>query len=112
MNLVEQFGYEKLKEMRGTTQHALLCIGGCEPIHVDDVDLMLLEHRRENNIFEKGDLITLNESDFIYKIDTVNSSGLHATTTNEINRKIIALFEHDTIKHATDKEIAQGYRDE
>lgn len=70
----------------------------------------LLEYRREHNIFEPGDIITYNESDFIYKIDTLNNDGLHATTVHEVKRCIIALFGHDNIEHATDEEIAAGHR--
>lgn len=70
----------------------------------------LLEYRRANNIFEEGDVITYNESDFIYKIDTLNRDGLHATTVHQVKRCIIALFGHDNIKHATDEEIKAGHR--
>lgn len=70
----------------------------------------LLEYRRANNIFEEGDLITYNDSDFIYKIDTVNRDGLHATTVHEVRRCVIALFGYDNINHATPEEIKSGHR--
>ncbi|MGU3313583.1 hypothetical protein [Acinetobacter sp. M5A5_2a] len=62
------------------------------------------------NDFKVGDLITYNESDFIYKIDTLTSDGLHATTVHPVKRCIIALFEHDNINHASPEEIAAGHR--
>ncbi|MFX2143555.1 hypothetical protein [Acinetobacter baumannii] len=60
--------------------------------------------------FKVGDLITYNESDFIYKIDTLNSDGFHATTVHPVKRCIIALFEHDNINHASPEEIKAGCR--
>lgn len=116
MNLIEQFGYEKLKEMRGTTQHALLCIGGCEPIHVNDVDSMLLQHRRENNIYETGDFVfevtPHGETDILVvkhidsKIMVCENDNLNASYVLSNNSPSFY------VRHATDKEITQGYRDD
>lgn len=77
---------------------------------VDKLNDALLKYRRENNIFEVGDVITFNDSDFIYRIDTRNQDGFHATTVHEVKRCIIALFGHNDIKHATPSEIKAGHR--
>lgn len=61
-------------------------------------------------MFKVGDIIIYNDSDFIYKIDTINSSGFHATTVHQVKRCIIAIFGHDKIRHATPEEIAAGCR--
>lgn len=111
MNLIEQLGgYEAAKNYLAELQKI--------PMHEQTEDTIvslpreLLEYRREHNIFEVGDIIAYNESDFIYKIDTLNRDGLHATTVHEVRRSVIAIFGHDSVRHATDEEIANNARSE
>ena len=89
MNLIEQLGgYERAskfcdKEIKD---------GGYPYGLIDE----LLEYRRENNIFEVGDLVvfSLLGNEVIQYADWLKSQN------------------QDWIRHATGKEIEQGYRDE
>lgn len=109
MNLIEQLGgYEKLKEMRGTTQHALLAIGGCDVIHVNDVDLMLLEHRRANNIFEVGDFVVLKDGNCTLMYSLYERIGDYVYLKRPSGREFD--FRLQDIRHATPQEIKAGHR--
>ena len=88
MNLIEQLGgYEKAKEwykdqdLRGN--------------HTVRIRHALLEHRRQHNIFEIGDLYVFTEKyskhSVIHKVDSLNSGK-------------------GCIRHATDAEIKAGRR--
>lgn len=98
MNLIEKLGgYERARSIAN-------CKSGI--VHPTQQLLdALLEYRREHNIFEVGDKVIYNESDFLYRVNTINSSGFHATTVHEVVRHIIAIFGHDNVRHATDVEI-------
>lgn len=96
-------GYDAAKKLAERKESALLH-------NIEGLKAHLLNYRRANNIFEAGDIITYNDSDFIYRIDTINSDGFHATTVHPVKRCIIALFDHDNINHATPEEIKAGHR--
>lgn len=71
----------------------------------------LLEHRRQHNIFEKGDWIVNTKTgafgDFIKFADTKNG---HKHCLVDIGLCDTALFCIKNIRHATDLEIAAGHR--
>lgn len=105
-------GYEKAKDglhrLKFEKKDLLTC--GDLVVVKSEIDAALIEYRRQHNIFEVGDRVIYNESDFLYKVNTVNSSGFHATTVHEVVRHIIAIFGHDNVRHATDLEIQAGCR--
>ena len=118
MNLIERLGgYGKAKQKYSERPFDLAW---------SDIGKALLEYRRENNIFENGDKVILFDGDGdgegankVFKIfsldldnavahlsaDYVNSDGIN------VHHGISGQW-LENMKHATDKEIAQGYRDE
>lgn len=97
--------------------------GYCFSFYVDkqkeiitDMEKELLAYRRKNNIFEVGDLVVLPKSysvDTVHKIERIENLAPHANNlelTYFLDNSLGCwLFQ---IRHATDKEIEQGYRDE
>ena len=103
MNLIEQLGgYEKAK---GCLEKYPFKIYSCKDT-LDKISLSnaLLQYRRENNIFEVGDYIVDTVSNQFFKIIKVDGCDLLVEQRFWVN----SLYQ----RHATDKEIAQGYRDE
>ena len=99
-NLIEQLGgYEACsnayKELISKDKDIITC--GSTIITKDQMRDMLLEHRRQHNILEIGDKVFLAE--------TENEIQIVTERTKE-------LFYNLGFVHCTDKEIAQGYRDE
>lgn len=98
MNLIEQLGgYEKVKQMwvdGGSLQGTQLAFE-------------LLEHRRENNIFEVGDFVIYGDYE-LFKIIGIQGrfnlavQGVKGIPTISVLKKYC--------RHATPQEIAQGYR--
>ncbi|MEG1234547.1 MAG: hypothetical protein RSE18_12010 [Acinetobacter sp.] len=86
----------------------------CEDYQVSDlitsesVGKALLEYRRKNGIFEVGDGVSHPIFSSIFTIDKVQSYSVLATTNTGYHTSL----KTELIRHATDKEIAQGYRDE
>lgn len=105
MNLIEQLGgyenalgfYDESKEWSGV-------------YHMGTLSKELLEHRRENNIFEKGDFVvsTLN-GDEDWKNTVCEILGFHKKMA--ITTGFSCAIHHYEYRHATPQEIAQGYRD-
>ena len=82
-------------------------------VHDDSLDIkniehVLLEHRRQHNIFEVGDGVSHPIFSSIFTIDKVQSYSVLATTNTGYHTSL----KTELIRHATDKEIAQGYQDE
>ena len=105
MNLIEQLGekeslaafvvngfggYEKAKAVLNSPNSAFLH-------NTKALKERLLEYRRENNIFENGDKI-------IFSV-----MGNSVMNFDDCLRMFLS---QGLIRHATDLEIAQGYRDE
>ena len=116
MNLIEQLGgYEEAKMLRGTTSNALLDMKTWT-VHVDDIDLALLEHRRANNIFEVGDDVVFCNflkgvsqkwlGETFKVIHVYEDEDVAAVSSSGVNTHL-TLY---TIKHATDAEIKAGRR--
>lgn len=76
-----------------------------------DVKRQLLEHRRQNNIFEEGDWIYTNDpasEKTVYQI--IMKHGDHYKIQSRDGYRYCR--EWRIGGHCTDKEIAQGFRDE
>ena len=107
MNLIEQLGgHEKAKrELQLKIDNSVLQC--CMSVTADMIRDALLEHRRENNIFENGDCIVILTMELgnrlVHKITEITENMI------EVGGSCIYKYE---ARHATDKEIAQGYRDE
>ena len=112
MNLIERLGgYGKAKQKYSERPFDLAW---------SDIGKALLEHRREKNIFEVGDKIvsafdniemfgnsTVEIARFRDDINCIDLiEGTYVRLTNGCDCNL------DQFRHATDKEIAQGYRDE
>ena len=98
-NLIEQLGgYDVVKQMwidGGSLKDTQLA---CE----------LLEYRRQHNIYEIGDKVSHTIFSSIFTINDVQSYSVLATTNTGYHTSLNIVL----IRHCTDKEIAQGYRDE
>ena len=103
MNLIEEYGsYEKAskacdKEIKD---------GG----YPHDLVAELLEHRRANNIFEKGDIVKAKDHQFgfdeLYKIEDFFADG------NGVNLAVLDdgdCYPISFLEHATDAEIKAGH---
>ena len=98
-NLIEQLGgYDVVKQM--------WIDGGS----LKDTQLAfeLLEHRRQHNIYEIGDSAIHSMFKHVFIIDNVFNDYVFATLKSGYRTKL----KIEIIRHCTDKEIAQGYRDE
>jgi len=97
MNLIERLGgYEATKEKyQALSDSDMITIGPVEFSAKDYFEDELLSHRRQNNIFEVGDLYVFTEKyskhSVIHKVDSLNSGK-------------------GCIRHATDEEIKAGRR--
>ena len=105
MNLIERLGgYGKAKQKYSERPFDLAW---------SDIGKALLEHRRENNIFEVGDKVVYKGKaglSGLFEIETLTKTGKPKT----VKTKRFGNFpcRYCEVQHATDKEIAQGYRDE
>ena len=103
MSLIEQLGgYEKAKECLDTKTARLSVI--------NELRAALLEYRRQHNIFDVGDKVVktndkLRFSYIRFVISTTPSGGACLDYQG-------FGYKYPSVRHATDKEIAQGYRDE
>lgn len=87
MNLIEHFGgYDATKKKYSERPFELAW---------SDIGEALLEYRRQNNIFEIGDLVVFKEE---YSKDSV----IHKIDSLRAGTKCL--------RHATDEEIEKGYR--
>ena len=113
MNLIEQLGgHEKAKrELQLKIDNSVLQC--CMSVTADMIRDALLEHRRENNIFEVGDKVVYKGKaglSGLFEIETLTKTGKPKT----VKTKRFGNFpcRYCEVQHATDKEIAQGFRDE
>ena len=111
MNLIEQLGgYERAK-------HEFEMIKEMKPIYPGEIetnDRLLLEYRRQHNIFEVGDKVVLAQS---YSLDTVHEIKRIENLTPHIKDSETTYFLENSlgcwsfqIKHADDAEIKAGKR--
>ena len=105
MNLIERLGgYGKAKQKYSERPFDLAW---------SDIGKALIEHRREKNIFEVGDKVVYKGKaglSGLFEIETLTKTGKPKT----VKTKRFGNFpcRYCEVQHATDKEIAQGYRDE
>lgn len=96
MNLIEQLGgYERAK-------HEFEMIKDMKPIYPAEIetnDRLLLEYRRQHNIFEVGD-----------KVVWINSIAPNDTRLFEIEESLGEKPDAWSLRHATDEEIKAGKR--
>lgn len=128
MNLIEQLGgYERTANLiksvpEGANFLEMYPLGprfyvsdiGCNrAINIHLLSKELLEYRRQHNIFEVGDKVTLSKwaNDF-----SRSHNGIYEILSFENDLETLALLSQDIrsstqhIKHATDEEIAAGHR--
>ena len=104
-NLIEQLGgYGAAKKFINGE-----CSDGFDVQSLRDA---LLEYRRQHNIYEIGDSIVTNDDASDGKVYAVekNHFNEHFKIRSKDGFRYCRLWRID--RHATDKEIAQGYRDE
>ena len=106
MNLIEQLGgYEKAKraleiEIRLTSPNTFYCL---------KLDEALLQHRRQHNIFEVGDLVVMADADdydTIFKVIGKPKRLYHLQGNDDLFYGRLDF----QIRHATDAEIEAGKR--
>lgn len=102
-NLIEQLGgYEKAKECLNTRTARLSVI--------NELRAALLEYRRQHNIYEEGDWIIYDDELMVFAMWSKHHNEY--AYIGYANADDGALEHRSAFRHATDKEIAQGYRDE
>ena len=118
MNLIEQLGgYGKAKKALIDAQNS----NNIDPIiYINDQEVLtdcvcdaLIQYRREKNIFEVGDKVVYKGKaglSGLFEIETLTKTGKPKT----VKTKRFGNFpcRYCEVQHATDKEIAQGVRDE
>ncbi|WP_353141264.1 hypothetical protein [Acinetobacter pragensis] len=115
MNLIEQLGgYEKAKakqqELSKIAADPQLLLVGKIIKEIGEIEIALLEYRRQHNIFEVGDKVVLKRPDQFSEIYTYDAYSekmdLHFFES-ESDYGHVAL---DRVRHATDAEIKAGKR--
>ena len=116
MNLIEQLGgYEQLKgyidgALRGMPDsycYKFDTVLGLEKLlNMRDVKCILLEYRRQHNIYDVGDLIMYENK--LYEIKYIYHTE-KARITDGLQGRTVYDFPHG-IRHATDAEIEAGRR--
>lgn len=106
MNLIEQLGgYERAK-------YEFEMIKEMKPIYPDEIetnDRLLLEYRRQHNIFEVGDnVIDTNYKDSdVQEIKSISGNRMNVFHKNKAYYFATFVF---SFRHATDAEIKAGKR--
>ena len=111
MNLIEQLGgYERAK-------HEFEMIKEMKPIYPGEIetnDRLLLEYRRQHNIFEVGDSVLpiSNHSDQVYFLSDwyIEDLDFRYTTNSGSWGIIVKSLMDGAWRHATDEEIKAGKR--
>lgn len=104
MSLIEQFGgYREAKEWLDANEHEV------KHGYLKDYKRELLQYRRENNIFDEKDKIVFVD-DFMHGEIMIVAWVRDGEVWMDDGAKRCTDF--SMIRHATPKEITQGYRDE
>lgn len=109
MNIIEQLGgYEKAKrELQLKEQNSVLQC--CIAVTAEMIRDALLEYRRQQNIFDAGDLVidtNYKDSD-VQEIKSVNGNRIEVFHKNKSYYFATFIF---SFRHATDAEIKAGRR--
>ncbi|MHA5056382.1 hypothetical protein ACX2CK_06290 [Acinetobacter schindleri] len=107
MNLIEQLGgYERAK-------HEFEMIKEMKPIYPGEIetnDRLLLDYRRQHNIFEVGDKVVIRKADGhpdLFTYESISKSGNMHFFESPFNYGHLDLCK---VRHATDAEIKAGKR--
>ena len=121
MELIKELGgYEKAKSERDKINHSLNngdFLGGGSPREylyerLSFIEIDLLEHRREHNIFEVGDRVVLlgdGTWGHLFEVEKMSPRGRKPT---KLKTDVFGNFHvgYNVVRHATDVEIATGHR--
>ena len=105
MDLIEQLGgYERAK-------HEFEMIKEMKPIYPGEIetnDRLLLEYRRQHNIFEVGDYFVNYADDAVYTALSIDQNNrMHGKSGD---KNVWTYFGRFGLRHATDEEIKAGKR--
>lgn len=118
MNLIEQLGgYECAKQALINAKNSndidpVVFIDGQEVL-IDCICDVLLQYRRENNIFEVGDKVIEKVGDQFGVLEITKILENSAIACNSVCYSTYGLLEYDLsyyLRHATDAEIKEGYK--
>lgn len=113
MNLIEQLGgYEKAKkafdELYEHKKDLITC--GRVVLTENELSDALLEYRRANNIFERGDYVLRNDGFWdVLKVVDINTDSAHLIRRVDGEPRW-SRFKLGEIRHATNEEIKAGHR--
>ena len=109
-NIIEQLGgYEKSKyEMKLKEENSIL--QRCSAVTADMIRAALLEYQRQHNIYEEGDWIIYDDELMVFAMWSKHHNEY--AYIGYANANDGALEHRSAFRHATDEEIAQGFRDE
>lgn len=113
MSLIEQLGgYEKAKEFLNAKSYTIdeLVMMQRSGLRTQHVEKALIEHRRQHNIYEEGDWIIYDDELMVFAMWSKHHNEY--AYIGYANADDGALEHRSAFRHATDEEIAQGYRDE
>jgi len=103
MNLIEQLGgYERAK-------HEFEMIKEMKPIYPGEIETnnrLLLEYRRQHNVYEVGDFIFHPMFGALFEIKRIAEKYVVASTKSGYETNLLI----ELISHATDEEIKAGKR--
>ena len=116
MNLIKRYGYDRAKRELALMDGSSIAMISDSVEYREQVRAGLLEYRRENKIFEVGDFVLPISSEFSNEVleltEDYVSFDFKYKSRNGGFGYIVKSFMPTRWRHATGKEIAQGYRDE
>lgn len=113
MNLIEQFGYEavkselKNKKWRKDNLHGSAEFTWHMEQHIQLLEAILLQYRRQHNIFERNDYVVNKDIKYSDELNIVSASNDKALW---FFGKIYGGFVKSQFRHATNAEIKAGKR--
>lgn len=117
MNLIEKLGgYEKAKVRqqelaRMGADPRLLFVGNIIK-DIGEIEIALLEYRRQHNIYEEGDLVKTGCWALLMRITKVTPKKVYVDVLNHVVMNFIHRdeFFKDDVSHATNEEIKAGIK--
>lgn len=106
MNLIEQLGgYAQAKALRALPAATYDC--GIK-FNREELELSMLEYRRQHNIFEVGDCFVNYADDAVYTALSIDQNNrMHGKSGD---KNVWTYFGRFGLRHATDEEIKAGKR--
>ena len=109
-DLIERYGYERaVRELKAMDDRAIWMISSCLKYR-EEVRKECLEYRRQHNIYEEGDWIIYDDDLMVFAMWSKHHNEY--AYIGYANADDGALEHRSAFRHATDEEIAQGFRDE